>query len=485
MTRARLYRAYLAVMILAAVVGPGYLGAATVVVGHLPALQTAAEAAAPFAPALAAAAAGLGLSVTAGPGTLRLSRFRLAVLLDSPRSRSRWLAPRIWVPVALACAVVALIASIPLAAGAGQWWIPWLILLPLLAGLFAAAAALGQLCSGRMLLTAQIVAWGLAILLSAGALCSAATGLGWPANQPPPIVGILEVLSRAIQASTPVAAAASATVIAVVAGAVLFPRLLRRVDERALLERADRVQAASTAVLTGDSAQLGRALVGWPAHAGRLGRTPRHLPALRLRLRAHLLGAVRRPHSLVPAGVAALAAIACLVLTAHVPQGALWVPVTLFMATASAAIRPFDQALGHGLSAGFTGLSGLHPAAEAALALALPGLLLALIVAVACVAASGTGLHAVLLVPAVVALRVRALFAPPMPTDRLVSLPTAAGDMQGLRVVLWLIDAPLRIGLLGVAAGLAWQSMPVLAALGLGAAGYAAFAALRRIRCAL
>ncbi|MCQ9367709.1 hypothetical protein NQ038_04815 [Brevibacterium sp. 50QC2O2] len=495
------YRVYLLLMLVAVVGAPSYLGMLGLVRARLAVLAGLAQLSEPLAPALLAGCAALGLSLATRGGLQAPGAFRLATLLDSPRARSSWLLPRLLWPVAGVAALTCLLCSIPAAAGAGAWWTAWALLLISGTTLASLVCAAGVLVARRTLLSALGAAWALTAVLTAvalsggfasarfGAASGFAAALGWAWAGP------------VVFAST--VACALGCVLA--AGALVGA--LRHLDESALLERCGAASAWRGAMLTGDPVAASLACAEAPVHLARLPRDGRGgrrntahrstafalLRAALPRVRATGLGALRRPQSLLLAGVAALGAGLALGTTGLVDERLLWLPLSCFVFLASWARAPFDAALSAAARVQESDLSGLPPALEFTAVLAVPFLLLALLTLLGTWAPAIVGLipgsgallpRAILMVPALVGLRVRGLLAPPLPLSRLASIPTAFGDMQGLRVLSWVLDGPLRLGLLAACAALAWSHPLILAALAAALAYYAWFGVHRRVRSA-
>ncbi|PII82825.1 hypothetical protein BMH32_03855 [Leucobacter sp. OLJS4] len=439
------YRAYLVVMTLLVVVAPVLRAATLALADAWPRLGSAGAGVAGVAVCAVLVACAL-LGAQRGPASASLPEIDL--VLSGPGSRARLLAPT----VLRACAV---------------------------------SAALGAICGGMFgIATAPPAAWAPAIAVGGGlGLCAAAVLLAGQAGR-----GVRAALATGLVllgAGVALLPNAWISTLAVAAAALGFasvaaaPAFAARIPLRTLRDQAARWEDVSMLALSGDPA-IAAARLGAPVRVGRRWRwrVPRRaVPAILLR---DLRGALRAPARSVLGVVALIGAGAGLALVTGGPGAPLGaVPDAESAALAGAGLGAgLYAALGplcRGLGAAAEGIGGpgllplppgrllaAHAILPSALAILLP-VLGAIIVGAAgwsgaggAVGAEGAVGIAGPILLAVVALaamgqqlRILAVLKGPLPQRLLAPIPTPAGDLSALNVLVWTFDGPVCAAVIG------------------------------------
>ncbi len=252
-------------------------------------------------------------------------------------------------------------------------------------------------------------------------------------------------------------------------GLLLAGQLSRGLRWQTLRDQAQRLDAVSTLAMTGDfHSAAGR--LGEPVTTGRDWRWRPSRPGLGLIVSRDLLGIARTPLRSLAALLGTAAAAAMLgVAGVVVPPGEAGASpavagvvgaVSLFTAYLSVGpwcrgLRAAGQSVGAAplLPYGASALLTRHLVAPAFIAASASGICCAVAAAAAGGAAPPALLGGALLGLVSVALRLLGSLKGPLPQRLLAPVPTPAGDMAGVNIVLWNLDGPIWAMLIG--AGLA------------------------------
>ena len=392
--------------------------------------------------------------------------FTLRTVLDSPQPRTRLLRGRALAAAGAATALGALFGVCVASAGVGSggvWGaVAWVALFAA-TGLTVAAA-----CTFASLASAKTLTWA-GTGLAAGII---ALGALVPPLSAAPAVGRGAALALALALSAGLAVAQ-------------LP-LCAHLPERTVLARTLRRTRLIRGAVIADPVAVRHALNEAPNRVGsvlprrrrlpnsaRVGRAvgktaPGSLwPGLPQRLRALRVSASRRPVTLILTLVCAALAIVSLVSAPALGQNLLWVSIMAFSLSAFWSLRLFDAGVTQAAHSWDQTLSGLSPAAELAASMLLPAILLLVIAGGAVAlglwlwgARTGSVLAPLILLPGILGLRVWSLFAPPPPASLFTPIPTALGDLAGVRVLGWVAQGPLSILVFATVAtlvsGVAW-----------------------------
>lgn len=428
------YRAYLVVMVLIAVVVP-LLRAATVWIAEAwPGLGPDGSRLLGFGVCAMLGVLAL-FGAQRGPAAASLPRIDLVLTGPLPRSlalRSTVLRSFIAAGVlGLVCGGVFALGVLP-----PERWVAALCAGTGLGLLGAAVLLLGQ--RGRGLRAVLAGAFTVAAILAIGVPGGDAGWFGSAAvfgDPLPPLLGAVVLLAIGVVAL------------------LVAPRIAARVPLGTLREQAARWDDVTMLALSGDPA-IAAARLGAPVRVGRGWRlrVPGR-PAAAI-LRRDLLGLLRAPLRSALALLAAAGAGAIL-------PGVGAASGAVLGALAGAVLYAALGALSRGLRAAGEGVGG------PALLPVSPGRLLALHALLPAVLACGTVLAGALLggggaspllcgavlATLVVQLRVLAVLKGTLPQRLLAPIPTAAGDLSALNVLAWTLDGPILAALVGALAG--------------------------------
>lgn len=401
----RLYATYLAVLLTGVVLGPVVWAA--LVLLETPTMLGVLRS--PRAPSLALLVLVLAMLVALILGRARgpvvLGPFRTHLLAGGPRPRRRALRRPFWKAAALPISVLAVLATVPVLALARAGDLaPWAV---------TAAPVVGALAG---LLVA--VCW----LLGQASVGAGRRGL---------------VVSLRV------------------------PRLLDALSGPVLLDQARRWQSATTALGAGEASAAVSAYRPVPRAAApgdAIRSRSRSLPLIFLT--RDLLAALRLPGRLTLGAVSVVLAVLVAGTTTVLPSGLWWLAIGLGSGLGYLGTGVLTDGVRHAVEAGaapvlygvgdltLVGLHSLLPLL-AAVGLGCAGLLGSVLLGGA-VWSSVLGAGALVLA---VAVRVYDAARPPMPLILLTPAPTAAGDVSGLAVALWQVDALLVVTLVPVAVG--------------------------------
>lgn len=391
----RLYRVYLVALLTAVVLGPaGWTALVTLDTPTALSLLRSSEA--PTLALLAVALAALSAFVlgrTRGP--VILSPFRMHLVAGGPRPRRLGLRRPFWTAAALPISAFTLLATLPVVAlvRAGD----------LTGGLVLGVPALGAL-SGLLVATC------------------------WLAGQVSAGPG-LRVLSTGL----------------------LVPRLLDALSGPVLLRQARRWQTATTALGAGEASAAVAAYRPVPQHprpAGAVRGTSRSMPLLFL---TRDLVAALRLHGRLAAGAGAIVlAVVVAGMTTLLPGGLWWLAIGLGSGLGYLGLGVLTDGVRHAVEAGAApalygvgdlSLVGLHALLPLVAACVLGGL--GLLLSILLGGAQWSSALGIAALGLAVAVRIYDAAKPPMPAMLHTPVPTAAGDVSGLVVGLWQVDALL------------------------------------------
>lgn len=479
------YRVYIAIMLVIIVVAPIVRAGLLWLRAELPATSGVAAGGegspSAVAPVLTVATALLCLAGSRiGPARAGLPQ--LDLLHVTPVSRARLLGPSVarWLGVGALVGLLAAAVAVAARALRGEFEVGLAVALPLALasiGLLAAAAPLvGQLGPRARALAALLLgALAAAQWWTARALDGA--GLADPWSIAARLLS--DASTQPLLAVVPVAAA--------VAMIAWTPAIAARLRWEALREQALRWDTVQTLVVAGDPS-AGLARLGAPV---RWGRRIRFRPGRGLTgaiAARDLLGVVRAPGRslLALGGASAAGALWAAALGAFDPssipeasaEGRFLLPYvgSALLGAASLLLAYLSSsAWCRGMAAAAQGsgsppLLPVSPASLIARHLVVPAVLTAVALGAGALLGAAAGgligphvrsaplalLSAVLVAGVVVAMRAAAALKGTIPLRLLAPVPTPAGDMAGVNVLMWTLDGPIAVLFLGAALGVVW-----------------------------
>ncbi|MBH0099496.1 hypothetical protein I6E68_10140 [Salinibacterium sp. NSLL150] len=424
--------------------------------------------ASPTAPAVLSAITGLlfaGLVVVGrarGPAVMDLFRSNVVASNHLPRRhtlRRPFLISASQLVVALTAVALVLASALAVAGAATALSVIAFVAATVLIGILASIAwLLGQSVSTP---TSQQVAAALAVAsLGMAAIPGglAATPWGWFALLYP-------------GAALPAWPAFVALVVMAIIAALAIPRLLDSIRGPELRAQAQRWSSAATFSATADLAGAFAEFRSLPT-AGRRWRAVRNVPMPVLMFVRDLVGSLRSPERPIVAALSLLVSGFVLASMSAVPATVAWAPALLGGIIAFLALGVWSDGFRHAAdTAVAVPLYGFGVAKEFALHALLPVAGVFVFVGSGALAATATGASllsvALAVVFALFVITVRMMNATKgqMPIELLAPIPTAAGDLSGVLIVLWQADAVLLVSVASIVLASSWLSAPLLFAM--------------------
>ncbi|WP_010206222.1 hypothetical protein [Salinibacterium sp. PAMC 21357] len=421
----------------------------------------------PAAPAVLAAITGLlfaalvVLGRTRGPALM--DPFRSVVVASNhlPRRhtlRRPFLVSASQLVVALAAVALILASALAVAGAATALSVIAFVAATVLIGIFASIAwLLGQSvstqASQRVAAVLAVVSLGTAVI--PGGLV--ATPWGWIALLYP---------SSAFVAWPALGALAALVILA----AFAIPRLLDSIRGPELTAQAQRWSSAATFSATADLAGAFAEFRSLPT-VGRRWRAVQNVPTPVVMFVRDLVGSLRSPERPIVAALSLLVAGFLLASTSSVPATVAWAPALLGGIFAFLALGVWSDGFRHASDTAVgVPLYGFGVVKEFALHATLPAVGVIVFVGSGALAASVAGASllsaAVAVAFALFVITVRMMNATKgqMPLELLAPIPTAAGDLSGMLIVLWQADALLLISVASIVLASTWLSAPLLLA---------------------
>lgn len=257
----------------------------------------------------------------------------------------------------------------------------------------------------------------------------------------------------------------------VVIAAFAIPRLLDNIRGPELSAQAQRWTSAGTFTATADLAGAFAEFRSLPT-VGRRWVAVRNAPVPVVMFVRDIIGSLRTPERSVAAALSLLAAGFLLASASAVPATVAWAPALLGGIMAFLALGVWSDGFRHASdTAAGVPLYGFGVVKEFALHAMLPAVGVLIFVGTGALAASATGASkisgvvAVVFALFVITVRIMNATKGQIPLELLAPIPTPAGDLSGILIVLWQADALLLTSILSLALTVSWLSTPLLLAL--------------------